>query len=57
MGDDGTTSGSKEEGAGDPSGVKNCLSVANMPSLDKGSKGDGRGQGGIRIGDNEDEDV
>ena len=57
MGDDGTTSGSKDEGAGDPSGVKNCLSVANMPSLDKGSKGDGRGQEGIGIGDNEDEDA
>ena len=50
VGDDGTTSGSKDEGAGDPSGVKNCLSVANMPSLDKGLKGDGRGRGGIGMG-------
>ena len=57
VGDDGITSGSKSEGAGDPSGVKNCLSAAVMPCLDKGSEGDGRGRGGIGIGDDEDEEV
>ena len=41
----------------DPSGVKNCSSVATMPSSDEGSEGDGMGRGGIRIGDDKDEDV
>ena len=31
--------------------------MATMPSLDEGSKGDGRGQEGIEIGDDEDEKV
>ena len=57
MGDDRTTSGLKSEGAGDPSGVKNCSLAATMPSSDEGSEGDGREQGGIRIGDDEDEDT
>ena len=57
VGDDGVTSGSKSEGAGDPSGVKNCLSTATMPSLDEGSEGNGRGRGGIGTGDDEDEEA
>ena len=57
VGDGGVTSSSKLEGAGDPSGVKNCSSVATMPSSDEGPEEDGRGQGGIRIGDDEDEEA
>ena len=38
-------------------GVRNCSLVATMPSSDEGSEGDGREQGGIRIGDDEDEEV
>ena len=56
MGDGGATSGSKYEGAGDPSGVKNCSSTATMPSSDEGSEGDTR-RGGIGRGNDEDEDV
>ena len=56
VGDSEATSGSKQEGAGDPSGVKNCSSTATMPSLDKGSEGD-TGRGGIGRGNNDDEDV
>ena len=56
MGDGGATSGSKYEGAGDPSGVKNCSSTAIVPSLDEGSEGDS-GRGGIGRGNDEDEDV
>ena len=44
-------------GAGDPSGVKNCSLTATMPSLDEGSEGDGRGQEGIGIGDDENEEL
>ena len=43
-------------GAGDPLGVQNLSSVAIMPSLDKGSEGDAC-QGGIRRGNDDDEDV
>ena len=57
VGDGGVTSCSKLEGAGVPSGVKNCSSVATMPSSDERLKGDGRGQGGIGIGDDEDKDA
>ena len=57
VGDGGVTSGLKEEGAGDPSGVKNCSSVATMPSSDEGSEEDGRGRGGIGIGDDKDEEA
>ena len=56
VGDGGATSGSKYEGAGDPSGVKNCSSMATMPSLDEGSEGD-TGWGRIGRGNDEDEDV
>ena len=56
VGDGGATSGSKCEGAGDPSGVKNCSSTATMPSVDEGSEGD-TGRGGIGRGNDEDEDV
>ena len=49
VGDGGATSGSEPEGAGDPSGVKNCSSTATMPSLDEGSEGDTR-RGGIGRG-------
>ena len=56
VGDGGATSGSKYEGAGDPSGVKNCPSTATMPSSDEGSEGDTR-RGGIGRGNDEDEDV
>ena len=56
VGDGGATSGSKEEGAGDPSGVKNCSSTATMPSADEGSEGD-TGRGGVVRGTDEDEDV
>ena len=56
MGDSGATSGSKEEGVGDPLGVKNCSSTATMPSSDEGSEGD-TGRGGIGRGNDEDEDV
>ena len=57
VGDDGTTSGSKWEGARDPSGVKNCSSMATVPSSDEGSEGDGKRREGIGIGDDEDEEV
>ena len=50
MGDGGATSGS--EGAGDPSGVKNCSSTATMPSSDEGSERD-MGRGGIGRGDDD----
>ena len=56
MGDGGATSGSKYEGAGDPSGVKNCSSTAIMPSSDEGSEGDAR-QGRIGRGNDEDKDM
>ena len=56
VGDGGATSGSKCEGAGDPSGVKNCSSMAVMPSSDEGSEGDMR-RGGTGRGNDEDEDV
>ena len=56
VGDGGATSGSKYEGAGDPSGVKNCSLTATMPSSDEGSEGD-TGRGGIGRGNDEDEDV
>ena len=56
MGDGGATSGSKYEGAGDPSGVKNCSSTATMPSSDEGSERDVR-RGGTGRGNDEDEDV
>ena len=56
MGDGEATSGSKYEGAGDPSGVKNCSSTATVPPLDEGSEGD-NGRGGIGRGNDEDEDV
>ena len=56
VGDGGATSGSKCEGAGDPSGVKNCSSTAAMPCSDEGSEGDTR-RGGIVRGNEEDEDV
>ena len=56
MGDGGASSGSKWEGAGDPSGVKNCSLMATMPSSDEGSKGDTR-RGGIGRGNEDDEDV
>ena len=56
MGDSGATSGSKQEGAGDPSGVKNCSSTATMPSSDEGLEGDTR-RGRIGRGNDEDEDV
>ena len=56
VGDGGATSGSKYEGAGDPSGVKNCSSTATMPSSNEGSEGD-TGRGGIGRGNDEDEDV
>ena len=52
MGDGGAGS----EGAGDPSGVKNCSSMATMPLLDEGSEGD-TGRGEIRTGNDDDEDV
>ena len=56
VGDGGATSGSKSEGAGDPSGVKNCSLTATVPSSDEGSEGDTR-RGGIGRGNDEDEDV
>ena len=56
MGDSEATSSSKWKGAGDPSGVKNCSSMATMPSLDEGSEGD-TGRGGIGRGNEDDEDV
>ena len=56
MGDSRATSGLKYKGAGDPSGVKNCWSMATMPSSDEGSEGDMR-QGGTGRGNDEDEDV
>ena len=55
VGDGGATSGSKWEGAGDPSGVKNCSSAATVPSSDEGSEGDTR-RGGIGRGNDEDEE-
>ena len=57
VGDSRVTSDLKLEGAGDPSGVKNCSSVATMPSSDERSEDNGRGRGGIGIGDDEDEEV
>ena len=56
VGDGGATPGLKCEGAGDPSGVKNCSSTATMLSSDEGSEGDTR-RGGIGRGNDEDEDV
>ena len=56
VGDGGFTSGSKLEGTGDPSGVKNCSSTATMPSSDEGSEVDTR-RGGTWRGNDEDEDV
>ena len=56
VGDEGTTSASKYEGAGEPGGVKNRSSLAMMPSLDKASEGDAR-RGGIGSGNDDDEDV
>src|SRR5258708_3685105 len=52
VGDEGTTSALKYEGAGDDGGVKNHSSWAMIPS----AEGDVR-QGGIGIGNNEDEDI
>jgi len=56
VGDKGTTSASKYEGAGEPGGVKNCLSLAMISSSDKSIEGDAR-RGGIGSGNNDDEDV
>ena len=56
VGDGGAISGSKYEGAGDPSGVKNCSSIAAMLSSDEGSEGDMR-RGKTGRGNDEDEDV
>ena len=54
VGDGEATSGSKYEGAGDPSGVKKCLSTAIMPS--SGLEGDTR-RGGTGRGNDDDEEV
>ena len=37
--------------------MKNCSSTATVPSSDEGFEGDGRGRGGIRTGDDEDEEA
>ena len=51
-----STSGSKYDGAGDPSGVKNASSRAMISSLLIEGEGDAR-RGGIGSGNDDDEDV